>query len=227
VRVNLNTLGRITGVVSAVLLFFVTPASATSLNVIDSLDYASILGTEVDSVTSAIGGIDGTITSTAYEGIGDASGYYVYTYSITLSDSSTSSIDSVMFEFGSTPVEIAGIGDAFYVDDGSGNVAPTSASYVTSSNTAGFEYEVSIAAGETSYDFGLFSAVAPAMTEADLSGQTRTGGRRVGRNISATSGTAAVLSNGAAPVPEPTSALVFAIGFAAIAARCRSKASRA
>jgi hypothetical protein len=162
-----------------------------------------------------------------YEGTGAASGYYVYTYSITLTDSATSSIDSVMFEFGSTPVAIAGIGDAFYVDDGSGNVAPTSAYYFESSETAGFEYEVSLAAGETSYDFGLFSGVAPATTEADVSGQARTGGRRVGRNLSTTSGTATVLSNGIAPVPEPTSALVFAIGFAAIAARCRSKASRA
>jgi hypothetical protein len=37
---------------------------------------------------------------------------------------------------------------------------------------------------------------------------------------------ASVLSNGAAPVPEPTAALVFAIGFATIAASCRSKAYR-
>ena len=160
------------------------------------------------------------------EGTGAASGYYVYTYSITLSDASASSIDSVMFEFGSTPVAIAGIGDAFYVEDGSGNVAPTSALYIQSAKTAGFEYEVSLAAGETSLDFGLFSAVAPATTEADLSGKTATAGRRSGRGYAATSGTANVLSNGVAPVPEPTAALVFAIGFAAIAARCRSKASR-
>jgi hypothetical protein len=86
----------------------------------------------------------------------DASDYYVYTYSIELSDTSTSSIDSVMFE-----------------------------------------------------------------------GETVTGGRRSGRSYSATSGTATVLSNGVAPIPEPASGLVFAIGFAAIAARCRSKASRA
>jgi len=215
------------GAVCAALLFSVAPASAASLSVIDSSDYASILGTEVDSVTSSIAGIDGTITSTVYEGTGAASGYYVYTYSIELSDTSTSSIDSVMFEFGSTPVVISGIGDTFYVDDGSGNVAPTSAYYFQSSETAGFEYEVSIAAGETSLDFGLFSAVAPAPTQAELSGQTSSAGRKSGRTSATASGTASVLSNGVAPVPEPTSALVFAIGFAAIAARCRSKASRA
>jgi len=215
------------GAICAALLASTTPASAASLNVIDSSDYASILGTEVDSVTSTIDGIDGTITSTVYEGTGSASGYYVYTYSIELSDTSVSSIDSVMFEFGSTPVVVAGIGDSFAVDDGSGNIAPTSAYYIQSSETAGFEFEVNLAAGETSTDFGLFSAVAPATTEADVSGATRTGGRRAGRSAVAAGGTATVLSNGVAPVPEPTAAFVFAIGFAVIAARCGSKASRA
>lgn len=226
-RVTLHTNQCILGAIGAAALFLAAPAFAASLSAIDSSDYASILGAEVDSMTSAIDGIDGTITSTVYEGTGAASGYYVYTYSIELSDASTSSIDSVTFKFGSTPVEIAGIGDTFYVDDGSGNVAPTAAYYFQTSETAGFEYEVSIAAGETSLDFGLFSAVAPATTKANLSGEAATGGRRSGRSHSATSGTATVLSNGAVvPIPESTAALVFAIGFAAIAARCRSKASR-
>jgi hypothetical protein len=63
-------------------------------------------------------GIDGTITSTVYDGAGTASGYFVYTYQIELYDTTTSSIDSVTFEFSSTPTVIDGIGDAFYVDDG-------------------------------------------------------------------------------------------------------------
>jgi hypothetical protein len=221
----------------AAMIFAVAPAFAASLSAIDSLSYTSIIGTEVDSMTSAYDftadGVDGTITSTVYQGTGTASGYFVYTYQITLDDASASSVDSVSFNFSSTPTVVAGIGDAFYVDDGSGNVAPTSADYIESSLTVAFEFDLSIAAGDTSLEFGLFSAIAPDSTTAILSASTssqpRRGTRRgAGPGVARlSSGTASVLSNGVAPVPEPTSALVFAIGFATIAARCRAKATRA
>jgi hypothetical protein len=224
-RGNLKLIASI-GAACAALLFSAASASAASLNVIDSADYADILGAEVDSMTSTIDGVDGTITSTVYEGIGAADGYFVYTYQIVLSDSSTSSVDSVMFEFGSVPANIAGIGDSFYVDDGSGNVAPSSSTYVQSSETAGFEFQVNIGAGETSLEFGLFSEIAPAISGADIGATTASGGRRTSRGPTATTGTATVLSNGVAPVPEPTSAVVFALGFAVVAATCRAKSSR-
>jgi hypothetical protein len=112
----------------AALLFLGTPVSAASLSMIDSSTSASILGAEVGSMTSSYDltadGIDGAITSTVYEGTGTASGYFVYTYQIELYDTTASSIDSVMFEFGSIPSLVDGIGDAFYVDDGSGNIHP-------------------------------------------------------------------------------------------------------
>jgi hypothetical protein len=223
------------GAACTALLFALTPASAASLNLIDSSLYATILGAEVETLTSSydftVDGVDGTITSTVYEGSATASGYFVYTYQIELYDSSTSSIDAVMFEFGSTPPVIDMIGDAFTVDDGSANVAPTSAFYIETSETAGFEFEFNLAAGETSLEFGLFSAIAPTTTEAELSGVTRSARRRSGRRrsgrSSSTAAAATVLSNGAAPVPEPNAALLFSIGFATIAACCRSRASRA
>jgi hypothetical protein len=199
-----------------------TPAAALTLNGIDSSTFDSIAGDEIATLTNSYdfipvaNGGDGLITSTVYQGIGDASGYYVYTYDIELFDADTASIGAVVgvtFDFGVIPVDINGIGDAFYVDDGSGGTAPDMAFYDTNTQTAGFRFIPLISNGETSFTFGLFSPNAPAETLAQLYDSGATGGE------------AYVLSNGApgAPVPEPSAALVFALGFAVLARRCRTR----
>jgi hypothetical protein len=151
-----------------------------------------------------------------YQGIGGASGQYVYTYSIELFDTDTASVGAVIavtFEFGAMPTVIGGVGDAFYIDDGSGGVAPEMVFYDTGTQTAGFRFVPLIDNGETSLTFGLLSPNAPAETLAQLYDSGATGGQ------------VSVLSNGtpAASVPEPSAALVFAVGFAAFARRCRTR----
>lgn len=76
-------LGCLASAICAALFLAAIPASAASLSAIDSSTYTSILGAEVDSMSSSYDfsadGVDGTITSTVYEGTGAASGYFVYT----------------------------------------------------------------------------------------------------------------------------------------------------
>jgi hypothetical protein len=197
-----------------------TPAAALTMGGIDTATFDSIAGSQVATTTNSfdfipeVNGGDGLVTSTVYEGIGDASGLYVYTYSIELFDANVASVGAVLgmtFEFGVTPMTIDGIGNAFYIDDGSGDVAPDMAFYNATSMTAGFRFIPLIDNGETSLVFGLISPNAPTETLAQLYDSGATGGQ------------VSVLSNGVPPVPEPSAALVFALGFAAFAGRCRTR----
>jgi hypothetical protein len=210
--------------ICAALLLLAGPASAVSvlnLNSIDTSQFGSIAGavdstltSTYDFVPTAAGG-DGQITSTVYNGVGSASGLYVYTYQIELNDADASSVGAVIgatFKFTSVPSPVAGVGEAFFVDDGSGNVAPDLAFYDASTQTMGFRFIPVIQNGQTSFQVGLFSAVAPEETLALMIDSGAAGGQTY------------VLSNGAAPVPEPGAALVFALGFAVIAGRCRTRA---
>jgi hypothetical protein len=210
---------RLIGVAALALCAFAMPAAALTISSTDSATLSSVTGTQVGTMTSVydfdpVAGGDGTITSTVYEGIGAAEGYYVYTYEIELYDSTQASIGAIVgvtFEFSATPASVTGIGEAFYVSDGTGSIAPDLAIYNETTKTAAFRFDGYIGSGETSYVFGLFSPNAPLASDAQLID----GG--------ALGGTASVLSNGVAAVPEPSAALVFALGFVTIAARCRTK----
>jgi len=196
------------------------PATALTIGEIETADFNLLAGNEIATVTNSfdfipvVNGGDGLVTSTVYEGIGDASGQYVYTYSIELFDADTASVGAVIamtFEFGATPMTIDGVGDAFYINDGSGGVAPDMAFYDDTTQAAGFRFIPLIDNGETSLQFGLISPNAPAETLAQLYDSGATGGQ------------VTVLSNGQVPVPEPSAALVFAWGFATLARRCRTR----
>jgi hypothetical protein len=202
------------------LLVSATPAAALTLGGIGTSTFDSISGGEFATLTSSydfipvVNGGDGQITSTVYTGIGDADGFFVYTYDIELYDIQSASIGAVVavtFTFHATPVDINGIGDAFYIDDGSGGVAPSLAFYDATDATAGFVFVPLIGNGETSFKFGLISPNAPAEALAQLYDSGATGGQAV------------VLSNGVSSLPEPSAALVFALGFAAIARRCSTR----
>jgi hypothetical protein len=205
------------------------PASAVSilnLTSIDTAGFGSITGAVDSTLTNTydfipqITGGDGQITSTVYNGAGAASGSYVYSYSIELYGSNQASVGAVVgltFHFGSFPSSVGGA-NAFFVDDGSGNKAPDLAFYDDATQTAGFRFIPIIGNGETSLTFGLVSDIAPAATVAQMI------------DSGATGGTVTILSNGvlppvgSAPVPEPAAALVFALGFGAIARRCSQRA---
>lgn len=196
------------------------PATALTIGAIDTATFDTIAGAELATTTYSydfipeINGGDGLVTSTVYQGIGAASGQYVYTYSIVLFDADTASVGAVVaitFDFGAMPTAVDGIGDAFYIDDGSGGAAPDMAFYNTSTQTAAFRFIPLIRNGETSLQFGLFSPNAPAETLAQLIDSGASGGQ------------VTVLSNGASAVPEPSAALLFAVGFAAFTRRCRTR----
>lgn len=210
------------------LVTFAGPASAVSilnLTNIDTAGFGAITGVVDSTLTNSydfipeISGGDGQITSTVYNGAGSASGRYVYSYSIELYGSDVASVGAVVgltFHFGSVPSSIEGF-DAFFVDDGSGSKAPDLAFYDDATQTAGFRFIPVIGNGEMSLTFGLVSDVAPAITVASMIDSGAEGGQ------------VEILSNGvpagsAAPVPEPAAALVFALGFGAIARRCSHRA---
>ena len=172
---------------------------------------------EYDFLPEVFGG-DGLVTSTVFQGVGDASGNFVYTYEIELFDAPPASVGAVLgitFEFSSIPVAVAGVGDAFYVTDDSGTHAPDLAFYQEASLTAGFRFVPQITNGRTSHQFGLFSPNAAAETVA----QVIDSGARGGESI--------VLSNGAPQggpnLPEPSAAALFALGFLTIARFCRTR----
>ena len=149
----------------------------------------------------------GEVTNRLIEelGVGDADGLYLYVYTITLLDASTSSVSAISgiaFDF-TTPASID-IGDgsfeAFTVTDDGDSVGPLLASHT--GDTARFFFIPEIGNDATSQQFGLFSASAP--------------GTAIATMLDSGAGLAlepTVLSNGAEPMPEPHAALLFVVGF--------------
>ncbi len=196
----------------SVLALSASPAAALTLTGISESSLASLTGAQVDTLTSAfdfaptvIGG-DGTVTSTVFEGVGDADGLFLYVYEIELFDASTSSVSAISgiaFDF-TTPESIAfggGSLEAFTVTDDGGSVGPLLASHT--GETARFFFIPEIGNDETSQQFGLFSASGPGTAIATLLDSG------AGLALEPT-----VLSNGAAAaMPEPHSALLFLVGF--------------
>ena len=188
-----------------------SPAAALTLSGISKSSLASLTGAQVDTLTSAfdfaptvVGG-DGTVTSTVFEGAGDADGLFLYVYNIVLFDASTSSVSAISgiaFDF-TTPESIDfgdGSFEAFTVTDDGGSVGPLLASHT--GETARFFFIPEIGNDETSQQFGLFSASGPGTAIATLLDSG------AGLALEPT-----VLSNGAEPMPEPHAALLFVVGF--------------
>jgi hypothetical protein len=197
--------------IASVLALSSNPASALTLTGISDASLASLTGAQVDTLTSAFdfapttAGGDGTVTSTVFEGAGDADGLFLYVYQIDLFDASTSSVSAISgiaFDF-TTPAAIAfdgGTLKAFTVTDDGGSVGPLLASHT--GNTARFFFIPEIGNDETSHQFGLISATAPGTAIATLLDSG------AGLVLQPT-----LLSNGAAaPVPEPNAALLFVVG---------------
>jgi hypothetical protein len=186
------------------------PASALSLTEISDATLDAFTGTQIDTLTTAfdfaptVPGGDGTVTSSVFEGVGDAEGLFLFVYQIDLFDEATSSVSAISgmaFDF-TTPETIAfggGSLEAFSVTDDGGSVGPLLASHT--GTTARFFFIPEIGNDETSHQFGLFSASLPNTVIATMLDSG------AGLALEPT-----VLSNGAAPVPEPTAAVLFGVG---------------
>jgi hypothetical protein len=185
------------------------PASALPLTGISDSTLAALTGAQVDTLTTAfdfvptVAGGDGTVTSSVFEGVGGALGLYVYVYQIDLFDAATSSVSAISgmaFDFTSPEAISFGGGslEAFTVTDDSGSVGPLLASHT--GTTARFFFIPEIGNGETSHQFGLFSASPLEPT---------------------------VLSNGSIPAPEPHAAVLFAVGCVTVVSFGRRRARSA
>jgi hypothetical protein len=186
------------------------PASALPLTGISDSTLAALTGTQVDTLTTAfdfaptVAGGDGTVSSSVFEGVGDAVGLYVYVYQIDLFDAATSSVSAISgmaFDFTSPEAIASGGGslEAFTVTDDGGSVGPLLASHT--GTTARFFFIPEIGNGETSHQFGLFSASLPGTAIATMLDSG------AGLVLEPT-----VLSNGSTPVPEPHAAVLFGVG---------------
>ena len=199
--------------IALVLCVGLTPLStqALSLAEIDSGTLSALTGSPVDSLSTTydflpeVSGGDGVVTSQVFHGAGAAAGDFVYVYSIELYATPPASVGAVWgmsWSFSEMPVDVAGIGESFFVGDDGGAVAPV----VTFWSDGELEviFIPAIGNGDVSHAFGFVSPNAPDVSIASLI------------DSGAIGGTAAVLSNGA-PVPEPSSALVFGIGLLIVA----------
>ena len=194
--------------IALVLFVGLTPLStrALSLAEIDTGTLDALTGSLVDSLSTTydfvpeVNGGDGVVTSQVFQGAGAAAGDFVYVYSIELYATPPASVGAIWgmdWSFSETPVDVAGVGESFFVGDDGGAVAPVDTSW--SDGELQVVFIPAIGNGELSHAFGFVSPNAPGVTTASLI------------DSGAVGGTAAVLSNGAL-VPEPSSALVFGVG---------------
>jgi hypothetical protein len=205
----MNRYTRILAALAAVSVFAPATAGALTLGEIDSAAFDSITGDIVASSSNSfdflpsVNGGDGLVTSTVYAGTGTADGLYVYSYQIELYPTPPSSVGAVVamsWEFGEMPVAVDGLEESFFIGDDGGTVAPLAALYEDGEATIYFI--PAIGNGEVSNTFGMLSPNAPKLTVAQLT------------DSGAPGGTVEVFSNGISPtVPEPSAALVFALGF--------------
>ena len=191
------------------------PASALTLTGISNSSLAALTGAQVDTLTTAFdfapaaAGGDGTVTSSVFEGVGDAEGLFLYVYQIDLFDAATSSVSAISgmaFDF-TAPEAIAfggGSLEAFTVTDDGGSVGPLLASHT--GTTARFFFIPEIGNDETSQQFGLFSASLPGTAIATMLDSG------AGLVLEPT-----VLSNGVGAVPEPHAAVLFVVGWLTVA----------
>ena len=182
-------------------------SQALSLTEIDGGTFDTLTGDLVGSLSSTydfrpeIDGGDGVVTSLVFEGAGAAEGNFVYVYQIELYTTPPASVGSIWgmsWDFTAMPVDVVGVGEAFFIGDGSGTLDPLLANW--EDGTASFAFVPAITNGSLSHSFGLVSPNAPAETIAQLI------------DSGALGGSAPVLLNGAIPMPEPTAALVFGLG---------------
>ncbi len=192
--------------------FLPSIAQALSLTEIDGGTLDALTGNLVGSLSSTydfrpeINGGDGVVTSQVFAGTGAAAGNFVYVYQIELYPSPPASVGSVWgmrWDFTAMPVDVAGIGEAFFIGDDAGSLDPMVANWAD--GRASFVFVPAITNGALSHAFGLVSPNAPAETLAEMI------------DSGALGGTAPVLSNGAIPMPEPTAALVFGLGLLIVA----------
>lgn len=206
IRQGLRYIGMATALT---LLLAAAPASATSLMIsdisaatLDGLTGAQVGATltETFDFEPATGGGDGAITSQVFAGAGALEGNFVYLYQLELFETASEDKSSgVTFDFDTMPLAIPGVGEAFYVADGGGDVAPFIADY--SGTAVTFIFFPFVQPGQSSFQLGLVSLGAPKTVTATV------------LDSGAVFGAASVYSNGLAPIPEPGASVLFIAGF--------------
>jgi hypothetical protein len=204
---------RWASLIALVLCVGLAPLStrALSLAEIDGGTLDALTGSLVDSLATPydfmpeVTGGDGVVTSQVFDGAGAAAGSFVYLYSIELYPTPPASVGAVWgmrWSFSETPLDVAGVGESFFVGDDGGTVDPVGVSW--SDGELLVTFIPAIGNGDLTHAFGFVSPNAPAVAIAQLI------------DSGAIGGTALVLSNGA-PVPEPSAALVFGVGLLIVA----------